>query len=188
MATGTLEKCAPTDESWFQLQLYRADGVYGVVWASSLLMSTLWRVPHGGSRVMVWAGISYREWTQLHFINGNLNAQWYRDNVPVLPCPAYSDISPIEHVWDALDWRVQQRFPVPANIQQLCTAIEEWDNTPQSTAWSTLCEGGGDVTLHEVNGGHTGYWLVLIHAPALFFKKVSVTKGICIPSHVKSID
>ena len=39
---------------------------------------------------------------------------------------AYSpDISPIEHVWDALDQRVQQRVTVPANIQQLRTAVEE---------------------------------------------------------------
>jgi transposase len=79
----------------------------------------------------------------LYFIDGNLNAQKYRDeilmpivmpfillhhlmfqhdnalphaarifctnfleaeNLPVLPWPAYSpDMSPIEHVWDALD-------------------------------------------------------------------------------------
>jgi hypothetical protein len=43
--------------------------------------------------------------------------------------------SPIEYVWDALDQRVRQRVPVPANIQQLRTAIEEqWDNIPQSTS------------------------------------------------------
>jgi hypothetical protein len=37
-------------------------------------------------------------------------------------------------IWDALDRRVRQRFPVPANIQQLHTAIEEeWDNIPQAT-------------------------------------------------------
>ena len=43
-------------------------------------------------------------------------------------------MSLIEHVWDALDLRVQQRVPVPANIQQLHTAIEEeWDNIPQLT-------------------------------------------------------
>ena len=54
------------------------------------------------------------------------------ENVPVLPWPAYSpDMSSIEHVWDALDWHVWQHVPVPANIQQLCTAIEdEWDNIP----------------------------------------------------------
>ena len=48
------------------------------------------------------------------------------ENVPVLPWPAYSpDMSPIEHVWDP------QRVPVPANIQQLPTAIEEErDNSP----------------------------------------------------------
>ena len=57
------------------------------------------------------------------------------ENGPVLPWPAYSpDGSPIEHVWDALDWRVPERVPVPDNIQQLRTAIEEErDNIPQAT-------------------------------------------------------
>ncbi len=59
------------------------------------------------------------------------------ENIPVLAWPAYSlDMSPIEHVWDALDQRAQQRVPapVPANIQQLHTAIEEeWTNIPQAT-------------------------------------------------------
>ena len=36
-------------------------------------------------------------------------------------------MSPIEHVWVALDRHVRQRVPDPANIQQLRTAIdEEW--------------------------------------------------------------
>ena len=117
-------------------------------------------------------GIGYGQWTQLHFINGNLNAQRYRDellspnvvpfihphhltfqhntqphvvrictqfleaeNVPFLPWPTYSpDMLSIGHVWDALDWCVRQSVPVPANIQKLCTAIEEeWDNIPQAT-------------------------------------------------------
>jgi hypothetical protein len=62
------------------------------------------------------------------------------ENVPVLQWPAYSpDISHIEHVWDALDQRVQQSVPVPPNIQQLCTAIEEeWDNNPQATINSLI--------------------------------------------------
>ncbi len=57
------------------------------------------------------------------------------ENIPVLAWPAYSpDMSPIEHVWDALDRRIRQRVPVPANIQQLRTAIEEeWTNIPQAT-------------------------------------------------------
>ncbi len=54
--------------------------------------------------------------------------------IPVLAWPAYSsDMSPIEHVWDALDRFIRQRVPVPANIQQLRSAIEEeWTNIPQA--------------------------------------------------------
>ena len=83
------------------------------------------------------------------------------ENVPVLPWPAYwPGMSPIEHVWDALDW---QRVTVPANIQQLRTAFEEeWDNIPQSTAWSTMWR---CVALHEANYGHTRYWLVSDRRP-----------------------
>ncbi len=73
------------------------------------------RVTHGGGGVMVWAGMCYGQRTQVHFIDGTLNAQRY-------------------HVWDALDRRIRQRVPVPANIQQLHTAIEEeWTNIPQAT-------------------------------------------------------
>uniref|UniRef100_A0A8C6NSQ4 Tc1-like transposase DDE domain-containing protein n=1 Tax=Nothobranchius furzeri TaxID=105023 RepID=A0A8C6NSQ4_NOTFU len=47
------------------------------------------------------------------------------ENVPVLAWP---------HVWDVLDRRIRQRVPVPTNIQQLRTAIEEeWTNIPQAT-------------------------------------------------------
>ena len=68
------------------------------------------------------------------------------ENVPILQWPAYSpDMSPIEHVWDALDRRVRQRVPVPANIQQIRTQPLKRSGTtfhrPQSTALSTLCEG-----------------------------------------------
>ncbi|ROL46085.1 Transposable element Tcb1 transposase [Anabarilius grahami] len=82
------------------------------------------------------------------------------ENIPVLAWPAYSpDMSPIDHVWDALDRRIRQRVPVPANIQQLCTAIEEeWTNIPQATINNLInsmrrrC-----VTLREANSGHTRY-------------------------------
>jgi hypothetical protein len=48
-------------------------------------------------------------------------------------------MSPIEPVWDALDLRLRQRVPIPANIQQFCTAIEEvWDNIPQATINSLI--------------------------------------------------
>ncbi len=85
------------------------------------------------------------------------------ENIPVLAWPAYSpDMSPIEHVWDALDRRIRQRVPVPANIQQLRTAIEEeWTNIPQATINNLInsmwrrC-----VALRVANDGHTSYWVV----------------------------
>ncbi len=56
------------------------------------------------------------------------------ENIPVLAWPVYSpDMSPIEHVWDALDQCIRQRVPGLANIQQLHTAIEEWTNIAQAT-------------------------------------------------------
>ncbi len=87
------------------------------------------------------------------------------ENIPVLARPAYSlDMSPIEHVWDALDRRIRQRVPVPANIQQLHTAIEEkWTNITQTTINNLInsmwrrCD-----ALREANGGHTRYWLVYV--------------------------
>jgi hypothetical protein len=69
------------------------------------------------------------------------------------------DMSPTEHVWDALDRHVQQRVQVPTNIQQLRTAVEEeWDNIPQATI-NTLVNSmrRRRVALHEANGGHTRY-------------------------------
>ncbi len=86
-------------------------------------------------------------------------------NIPVLAWPAYSpDMSPIEHVCDTLGWRILQRVPVPANIQQLRTAIEEeWTNIPQATINNLInsmrrrC-----VALHEANGGHTRFRVVFI--------------------------
>ncbi len=92
------------------------------------------------------------------------------ENIPVLAWPAYlPDMSPIEHVWDVLDRRLWQRVPVPANIQQLRTAInEEWTNIPQATIKNLInsmrrrC-----VALRETNGGHTRYWLFFGPPPIL---------------------
>ncbi len=84
------------------------------------------------------------------------------ESIPVLAWPAYSpDMPPIEHVWDALDQRIRQRVPVPDNIQQLHTDIEEeWTNIAQATIDNLInsmrrrC-----VALREANGGQTRYWL-----------------------------
>jgi hypothetical protein len=89
------------------------------------------------------------------------------------------DISPIEHVWDALD----QLVLIPINIQHLHIAIEEeWDNIPQATINSLI------------NSMRRGCVAVtpdtdcfLIHAPTYFFKGICDQQmQICIPSHVKS--
>ena len=69
-----------TDESPFQL--YRTDGRRSIwrrvgEWFADVNIVN--RVPHGG--VMVWAGISYGHRKQLHFINGNFNAQRYNDEI-----------------------------------------------------------------------------------------------------------
>ncbi len=147
-----------TDESRFSL--YRSDGwqrVWHHVGERFADVNVVDRVAHSGGGVMVWAGICYGQRTQVHFIDGILNAQSYHDEIlrpivvpfihdhhlmlqhdnarPHVAWPAYSpDMSPIEHVWDALDRHIRQRVPVPANIQQLRTAIEEeWTNIPQAT-------------------------------------------------------
>jgi hypothetical protein len=39
------------------------------------------RVPHGGGGVMLWAGISYGQRTQMHFIDGNLKTQRYSNEI-----------------------------------------------------------------------------------------------------------
>ncbi len=162
------------DESRFSL--YRADGrqrVWRRMGERFADVNVVDRVAHGGGGVMEWADICYGQWTQVHSIDGVLNAQRYRDeilrlivvlfihdhhlmlqhdnaqphvarictqfleaeNIPVLAWPAYSP---------DMDRRIRLRVPVPANIQQLHTAIEEeWTSIPQlqSTTWSTRCEG-----------------------------------------------
>ncbi len=163
------------------------------------------------------SGICYGQQTQVHFIDGILNTQRYRDEIlrpivvpfihdhhlmlqhynarphvarictqfleaeiiPVFAWPAYSpDISPIEQVWDALDQRIRQRVPVPADIQQLRTAIkEEWINIPQATINNPInsmqrrC-----VALREANGGHTRYWLVLRTSTFALLTQCSTTE------------
>ena len=53
------------------------------------------------------------------------------ENVPVLPWPANSpDISPIEHVWDALDRCVRQHVSFPASICQQHTILHPTAGLP----------------------------------------------------------
>ncbi len=74
------------DESWFSL--YMADGRQHVWHRMGERFSDAnvvdW-VAHGCAGVMVWEGICYGQRTQVHFIDGILNAQRYRDEI--LSCP-----------------------------------------------------------------------------------------------------
>ncbi len=71
-----------TDESRFSL--YMADGrqrVWRCVGERFADVNVVNRAAHGGGGVMVWAGVCYGQWTQVHFIDGFLNAQRYRDEI-----------------------------------------------------------------------------------------------------------
>ncbi len=68
-----------TDESRFSL--YRSDSRQQFT-----DVNVVDRVAHGGGGVMVWAGVCYRQWTQVHFIDGILNAQ----RIVHPPPPPYS--------------------------------------------------------------------------------------------------
>ncbi|KAL0187120.1 hypothetical protein M9458_018790 [Cirrhinus mrigala] len=153
------------------------DRVYGVVWVSGLLMSTLWIEWH-----MLWTTNAQRYHDEIlrpivvpfihdhHLMLQRDNARPHgasictqfleAENIPVQAWAAYSpDMSPIEHVWDALDRRIQQRVPVPGNIQHLRTATEEeWTNIPQATVNNLINSMRRScVALCEANRGHTRY-------------------------------
>ncbi len=49
--------------------------------ARELMFINVDRAAHGGGAVMVWAGVCYGQRTQVHFIDGILNAQRYRDEI-----------------------------------------------------------------------------------------------------------
>ncbi len=71
-----------TDESWFSL--YKADGRQRVrrhVEERFSDVKVVDRVAHGGGGVIVRAGVCYGQRTQVHFIDGILNAQRYRDEI-----------------------------------------------------------------------------------------------------------
>ena len=52
------------------------------------------------------------------------------------------DMNPIEHVWDFIGRKINQRYPKCQNIDELRTAIlQEWQQSPKNSL-GVLCEAG----------------------------------------------
>lgn len=93
MASGIRRSVLCMDESWFTL--YRADGRHHVwhcvgEWFADV--NFVKRVAHGGDYGLTWHKLQQQ--TQVHFINANLNAQRYDNEilrpivVPIQPPPS----------------------------------------------------------------------------------------------------
>ncbi|KAK7918876.1 hypothetical protein WMY93_010160 [Mugilogobius chulae] len=108
-----------------------------------------------GPSVMVWAAMSANHWTDLVFIEGNLNGLRCRDEIlrpVVLPfleqvgagalfqhdnarphvTLVILDLNLIENIWDLLSVPVRRHEHPPETQQQLRAAlVEEWAAIPQ---------------------------------------------------------
>ncbi len=118
-----------TDESRFSL--YRADGrqcVLHCVGERSADVHVVDQVAHGGGGVMVWAGICYGQRTQVHFIDGILNAQRYRDEIlrPIVVPFIHDHHLMLQH---------DNAWP---HVARICTQFLEAENIPVSCMASTL--------------------------------------------------
>ena len=77
--------------------------------------------------------------------------------VKVMDWPCMSpDLKPIEHLWDILKWKVEERKL--SNIHQLCDVImEEGKRTPGATCEALVTSMPKRVKAVLENGGHTKY-------------------------------
>jgi hypothetical protein len=69
---------------------------------------------------MVWAGISYGQWTQLYYINGNLNVQRYCDEL----------LRPIVVPFISRHPPVFQHGHARPNVARICSQFMEAENVP----------------------------------------------------------
>jgi hypothetical protein len=78
-----------------------------------------------------------------------------------IPCPAMSpDMNPIEHVWDFICRKSNQRNPKCQHIDELRSAIlQEWQQFPQERLRRIVRSMTRRVIeLHIKRGGYTRYW------------------------------
>ena len=83
-----------------------------------------------------------------------------QEAVQTIPWPAMSpDMNPIEHVWDFIGRKINQRNPKCQNIDELRTAIlQEWQQFPQERLRPLVPSLTRRVTeLHNKRGGYTRY-------------------------------
>ena len=81
-----------------------------------------------------------------------------QEAVQTIPWPAMSpDMNPIEHVWDFIGRKSNQRNPKYQNIDELRTAIlQEWQQFPQERLGRLVRSMTRRVTeLHNKRGGYT---------------------------------
>ena len=76
------------------------------------------RVPHGG--VMVWAGISYGQRTQMHFIYGNLTVQRNHDEI----------LRPVVVTFIRIQLLMLQHDNAQPHVTKICTQFLEAENVP----------------------------------------------------------
>ncbi len=173
-----------TDESRYSL--YSADSrqrVWRRVDERFADVNVVDRVAHDGGGVMVWAGVCYEQRTQVHFIDGILNAQRYRDEIlrpivvpfihdhhlmfsmimhgPMLQGSVHNSwklktsqflfgqhthrtchpLSMFGMLWIGVYDNMFQFLPISSNFTQPLKRSGPTSHSPQSTTWSTLCEG-----------------------------------------------
>ncbi len=106
-----------------RFSLYRADGrqrVWLRVGERFADVNVVDRVAHGDGGVMVWAGVCYGQRTQVHFIDGILNSQRYRDEIlrPIV-VPFIHD----HHL-------MLQHDNARPHVARICTQFLEAENIP----------------------------------------------------------